>query len=161
MDHIKQMIEFLKGVSDMTPEEVVALSTGKKAEKIEEKKVKKKKPDKPGTRPVPRTKAPRYGPRYGVKVMNFQAVEARPRELPGSLWVTGPEIVVDLDPDEIEGLFRKPQKKKKRPWRRGPAKPKKPEPVSVADESADRALRAGRGVHGGWHAPHVLRRGQG
>ena len=92
------------------------------------KKVKKKKPDKPGTRPVPRTKAPRYGPRYGVKVMNFQAVKAGPRELPGSLWVTGPEIVVDLDPDEIEGLFRKPQKKKK-----GPAKPKKPEPVSVID----------------------------
>lgn len=42
MDLIKQMIQFLKGVSDMTPEEVVALSTGKKAEKIEEKKVKKK-----------------------------------------------------------------------------------------------------------------------
>ena len=42
MKLIKQMIQFLKSVTDMTPEEVVELSTGTKDEKIEEKKVKKK-----------------------------------------------------------------------------------------------------------------------
>eukprot|EP01043_Picozoa_sp_COSAG02_P062074 COSAG02_NODE_8477_length_2557_cov_1.404394_3_plen_86_part_00 len=42
--------------------------------------------------------------------------------------MTGPDCVIDLDPDEIESLFKKAVRKKK-----GPAKPKKPEPVSVID----------------------------
>ena len=97
----------------------------KAAKKVVKKKVKK---DKPGTRKVPRAATTRYGPRYGVKVMNFQAVKAGPRDLPNSLWVTGPEVIIDINPDEIEGLFKKPVKKKK-----GPPKPKKPEPVSLID----------------------------
>jgi hypothetical protein len=42
MKLIKQMIQFLKSVTDMTPEEIVELSTGAEPKKIEEKKVKKK-----------------------------------------------------------------------------------------------------------------------
>jgi hypothetical protein len=61
--------------------------------------------------------------------MAFQCSKAGPNDLPGSLWVTGDAVTIDLDPDEIESLFKKPAKKKKG----GPQKPKKPEPVSVID----------------------------
>eukprot|EP01048_Picozoa_sp_COSAG05_P020416 COSAG05_NODE_3461_length_2045_cov_5.141316_1_plen_220_part_00 len=77
---------------------------------------------------MPRFRKGRYAPRQGVQIMAFQCNKAGPRDLPGSLWVTGDDCVIDLDPDEIESLFKKPQKKKK-----GPPKPKKPEPVSVID----------------------------
>ena len=61
-------------------------------------------------------------------MLNFQCTKATAKETPGSLWTSGPMAVIDIDPDEIEMLFKKPVLKKK-----GPPKPKKPAPVSVID----------------------------
>ena len=71
--------------------------------------------------------------------MTFWAKKANPQELPGSLWVTRPDVVIDIDPDEIEGLFRVRVGKKKR----GPPNPKKSKPLPITLIDPNRALCCG------------------